>query len=81
VMGFFAIGSLELFAQGWLPTAILLIATSWVARIIGISHWCPAVFFHSVSFLISKQVSGQLAPPACPLCDMLGTSHGKINQW
>jgi hypothetical protein len=28
VMGFFAIGSLELFAQGWLPTAILLIATS-----------------------------------------------------
>jgi hypothetical protein len=27
---------------GWLQTAILLISTTWVARIIGVSHWCLA---------------------------------------
>jgi hypothetical protein len=27
---------------GWLQTMILLIAASWVARIMGVSHWCPA---------------------------------------
>jgi hypothetical protein len=26
----------------WLQTVILLISVSWVARIIGLSHWCPA---------------------------------------
>jgi hypothetical protein len=31
---------LELFAQGWLQTAILLSSASQVARIIGMSHWC-----------------------------------------
>jgi hypothetical protein len=41
-MVFFKIGSLELFAQGWLQTAILLISTSPVARITGGSHWHPA---------------------------------------
>jgi hypothetical protein len=27
---------------GWFWTVILLISTSWVARIIGVSHWCLA---------------------------------------
>jgi hypothetical protein len=26
----------------WLQTSILLISASWVTRIIGVSHWCPA---------------------------------------
>jgi hypothetical protein len=29
-------------AGGWLPTMILWISGSWVARITGMSHWCPA---------------------------------------
>jgi hypothetical protein len=29
---------------GWLRTSILLISASWVARITGMSHWCPALF-------------------------------------
>jgi hypothetical protein len=29
---------------GWLRTAILLISASWVARITGVSHCCPAVY-------------------------------------
>jgi hypothetical protein len=44
VMGIFEIGSHELFAQGWLWTAILLISASWVARITGVSHRHPATF-------------------------------------
>jgi hypothetical protein len=38
VMGFFEIGSCELFAWGWLWTVILLISASWVAGITGVSH-------------------------------------------
>jgi hypothetical protein len=30
---------------GWLWTAILLISASWVAKIIWVSHQCPAHFF------------------------------------
>jgi hypothetical protein len=26
---------------GWLWTVILLLSASWVARITGVSHWCP----------------------------------------
>jgi hypothetical protein len=47
---FFEIGSLELFAQGWLQTVILLISASWVARIIGVSHWHLA----GLDFLLVK---------------------------
>jgi hypothetical protein len=31
--------------SGWLWTVILLISTSWVARIIVVSHWCLALNF------------------------------------
>jgi hypothetical protein len=44
VMGFFKIGSRELFVQGWHRILIFLISASWVARIIGMSHQCPASF-------------------------------------
>jgi hypothetical protein len=36
-----------IFCPGWLQSAILLISASWVARIVGVSHWCWA----SVLFL------------------------------
>jgi hypothetical protein len=42
VLGIFEIVSLELFAQGWLQTMILLISASWVAKITGVSHRHPA---------------------------------------
>jgi hypothetical protein len=40
---FFKIGSQELLCQGWVRTLILLISVSWVARITGLSHQCPAL--------------------------------------
>jgi hypothetical protein len=42
VLGFFEIGSRELYCPGWLPAMILLISASWVARFIGMSHRHPA---------------------------------------
>jgi hypothetical protein len=43
VKEFFKIGSLvsRIICLGWLWTSILLISASWVARITGVSHWCP----------------------------------------
>jgi hypothetical protein len=41
--GFFEIGSHRTICLGWLRTTILLICASWVARITGASHWCPAI--------------------------------------
>jgi hypothetical protein len=40
--GNFGEGVTKLFAQAGLKTAILLISSSQVARITGISHWCLA---------------------------------------
>jgi hypothetical protein len=42
VLGVFKIESCELFAWGWLPTMMLLISASWVARITGVRCWRPA---------------------------------------
>jgi hypothetical protein len=42
---------------GWLWTAILLFSASCVARIIGMSHWCPAFLFPVVR---SAQVASWL---------------------
>jgi hypothetical protein len=47
--------------QGWLQTETLLISASWVARLIGVSHRCPAL--HSLIASKSK-LSRPLA--ACP---------------
>jgi hypothetical protein len=44
MLGIFEIGSHKLFPQGWLWTMILLIAASWVARIIGVSHQPLAIW-------------------------------------
>jgi hypothetical protein len=43
VMGIFEIG-LSNYCPGWLQTMILLISVSWLTRITGVSHWCPAKF-------------------------------------
>jgi hypothetical protein len=40
--GFFQDRVLWTIFSGWLWTLILLIPSSWVARIIGVSHWCLA---------------------------------------
>jgi hypothetical protein len=43
VMGFSEIGSCQLLiCPGWFQTLILLISASWVARITGVGHQCPA---------------------------------------
>jgi hypothetical protein len=48
VIGFFRGRVLQNVCLGWLWTSSLLISVSWVARITGISHWCPASsFFYS----------------------------------
>jgi hypothetical protein len=44
MLGFFEIGSGELFALGWLQTAILLISASSVARITGMNTRLIYVF-------------------------------------
>jgi hypothetical protein len=41
VKGFFDIGVLGTICPAWLWTVIFLISASWVARIIGVSHWRP----------------------------------------
>jgi hypothetical protein len=57
---FFNTGSLELFAVDWLQTVTLLISASWVARITGMSRWCPVPFlfiswlFQVFSFLVME---------------------------
>jgi hypothetical protein len=45
VVGFFNIGSLELFVWGWLQTEILPNSAFWVARITGVSHWYLAPLY------------------------------------
>jgi hypothetical protein len=59
VMGFFEIRSNILFAWGWLQTSVLLISASWVARIIGMSHQCPADFIFLFS-VFSWAVTGEV---------------------
>jgi hypothetical protein len=45
VMGFLEKGSHRTVCLAWLPTEMLLISASWVARITGVSYWHPAFFF------------------------------------
>jgi hypothetical protein len=44
VLGIFKIASQELFAQGWIWIAVLLISASWVARVTGVNHQHLAYF-------------------------------------
>jgi hypothetical protein len=46
MMGFFKIGSWELFARGQIQTTVLLIFDSWVARITGVRHWHLAIIYY-----------------------------------
>jgi hypothetical protein len=41
-VGFFQDRVSGIICPSWIRTKILLISASWVARIIGVSHWCPA---------------------------------------
>jgi hypothetical protein len=43
--GFFWDRVLQTICPGWLWATILLVSASWVARITGVSHRCPALFF------------------------------------
>jgi hypothetical protein len=39
---------------------ILLISTSWVARITGVSHWCPVQFDYFLTYLCICRDSGEV---------------------
>jgi hypothetical protein len=39
-VGYFQDRVSQTVCPGWLQTGIFLISASWVARIIGMSHWC-----------------------------------------
>jgi hypothetical protein len=58
VMGFFEIGSCELFAWvGFEPThMILLISASWVAGMTGMSQWRPAVLYFLNGFCLFSEL-------------------------
>jgi hypothetical protein len=46
VIGFFWDRVSQTVCPDWLQTEILLISASWVARITGVSHQCPALFIY-----------------------------------
>jgi hypothetical protein len=56
VMGFFQIGSCELFAQGRLQTMILLNSASWVARITG---WATSTWLQKGFLNVKKTMEFQ----------------------
>jgi hypothetical protein len=45
LLGIFKIGFQELLAQAVFEPEIFLISASWLARITGVSHQCPAIRF------------------------------------
>jgi hypothetical protein len=56
VMGFFEIGSCtQTICLDWLGTSILLISASWIARITGVSHQCPA-YLAVVNFFLVPNI-------------------------
>jgi hypothetical protein len=60
VLDIFKIGSHKLFVQDWLWIEIFLISASWIAGIIGVSHWYLTqdflfFFFKSCLFLNVQQ--------------------------
>jgi hypothetical protein len=54
--------------HGWLQTSILLISASWVARITGVGHWCPARFF--IFYLFFQCLEWSPGSGACLACPM-----------
>jgi hypothetical protein len=59
---------------GWLRTAILLISTAWIARIIGVSHWCPDCF----AYFLEKVLCFCPGPPVCLLCSRAHTTRPSL---
>jgi hypothetical protein len=58
VMFFFQDRVLWTICQGWLWTTVFLISASWVARIAGMSHQCPAI---ALLFWVRGQKAPSLA--------------------
>jgi hypothetical protein len=77
VIGFFKIGSCELFCLGWLRTTFL-ISFFWVARTIGVSHW----YLVLVPFLENGN-GGQDLGSACALCywDITDSGRSQVTEW
>jgi hypothetical protein len=85
VLGVFEIRFRELIYQGWLPTMILLISASWVAKIIGISlqHWAsfntlktPARYYYCCYTKVTQPASAQVgAILSAPYTFVLGIQH------
>jgi hypothetical protein len=53
VMCFFVIQSREVFAWSRLQTKVHLTSTSWLAGIIGLSHWHLAIIWLPISLFVS----------------------------
>jgi hypothetical protein len=49
---FFQDRVLQTLCRGWLQIVILLISAFWVARITGVSHWCPECIFLMTDYII-----------------------------
>jgi hypothetical protein len=57
-------GSWELFCRGWPRTMIFLSSTFHVARMTGMSHWCPVqITCFAYSFLCNSEVTSVI--PGC----------------
>jgi hypothetical protein len=54
--------SLKLFAWTGFELRSLLITASWVARITGMSHWCPA--FHELFTQVGLKLRSSLSQPS-----------------
>jgi hypothetical protein len=68
VKGFFWDRVLQTICPGWLWTIIFLISASWVARIIGVSHWHPATHTHPLtcsSIWILTSLDSVFSRPLC----------------
>jgi hypothetical protein len=54
---FLRCGLVSYFSLGWLRTSIFLISASWVARITGMSHQCPVLFFLNYKIMVISYIS------------------------
>jgi hypothetical protein len=58
----------------WLRTLILLISASWVARITGVSHWCPII-----PFTFSYAFSSDLPLGISCICELSVSFHLNVS--
>jgi hypothetical protein len=66
-------GSRTVFAYDWPGTVILLVSASQVARMTGVSHWCPAwVGFDRMNFLFIMNIFSSFLESLAIFCLILG---------